>query len=42
MPVSPIAQQWLDLAQDWFDDRVFPTVLQAFNDWQTEKKHKKQ
>ena len=37
-----LAQQWLDLAQDRSDDCAFSTVLQAFNDWQMEKKHKKQ
>jgi hypothetical protein len=37
-----LAQQWLDLAQDRSDDSAFSTLLQAFNDWQTERKHKKQ
>jgi hypothetical protein len=37
-----LAQQWLDLAQDRSDDSAFFTALEAFNDWQMEKKHKKQ
>jgi hypothetical protein len=37
-----LAQQWLDLAQDRSDDWALSTVLQAFNDWQTERKHKRQ
>ena len=37
-----LAQQWLDLAQDRPDDCAFSTVLQAFKDWQMERKHKKQ
>lgn len=37
-----LAQQWLDLAQDRSDDWAFSTMLQAFNEWQMEKKHKKQ
>jgi len=37
-----LAEQWLDLAQDRSDDCAFSNLLQAFNDWQTERKHKKQ
>jgi hypothetical protein len=37
-----LAQQWLDLAQDRSDDGAFLTALEAFRDWQMQKKHKKQ
>ena len=35
-----LAQQWLDLAQDRSDDRAFLAALEAFRDWQTQKKTK--
>jgi hypothetical protein len=37
-----LAQQWLDLAQDRSDDSAFHSALEAFKDWQMQKKHKKQ
>jgi hypothetical protein len=37
-----LAQQWLDLAQDRSDDGAFLATLEAFNDWQMQRKHKKQ
>jgi hypothetical protein len=37
-----LAQQWLDLAQDRSDDSAFHSVLEAFRDWQMQKKHKTQ
>jgi hypothetical protein len=35
-----LAQQWLDLAQDRSDDGVLLATLQAFSDWQMQKKRK--
>jgi hypothetical protein len=35
-----LAQQWLDLAQDKSDDGAFLAALEAFSDWQIQKKTK--
>jgi hypothetical protein len=37
-----LAQQWLDLAQDRSDDSAFHSALEAFRDWQMQKKKKAQ
>jgi hypothetical protein len=37
-----LAQQWLDLAQDNSDDGAFHGALEAFRDWQMQKKYKAQ
>jgi hypothetical protein len=40
--LAVLAQQWLDLAQDRSDDGAFLAALEAFNDWQKQKKAMKQ
>ena len=37
-----LAQQWLDLAQDRSDDSALFAAIEAFTDWQMQKKHEKQ